>query len=216
LLDSLRRADSDGASAAVLEAVNAGVAPESIWDAILLAAQEIMLQAPGIVPLHAVTAANALHYIYGAAGDTKTRKLCLLQAAGWIPLYRERSDPGASTLIDRIEPIRPQGDLAEQLVQVLGAVEADRERAAGLTLGYLEAGGSVEALFAATRSLIFLKGSDSHDYKFGAATIEEFERASDPRWRPALAASILAKVPGPGTSDSPLMLRARQAVARGL
>jgi hypothetical protein len=215
LLDTIRHASSDDSSAAVLKAINDGVAPESIWDAILLSGQEIMLRAPGIIPLHSVTAASALHYIYGAAGDPTTRKLALLQAAGWVPLYRERLGLVAESVIDRLDSNHREAVSAEALAQILDAVHRDRVEAAKLAAGYFDAGGSPADFFAAARRLIFLKGTDSHDYKFGAACIEEFERASDPRWRPALAASILSKVPDPSQPDSPLMIRAREAVGRG-
>ena len=42
------------------------------------------------MPIHAVTSANSLHYIYGASGDPTTRRLALLQAVGWAALFRDR------------------------------------------------------------------------------------------------------------------------------
>ena len=68
-----------------------------------------------------------------------------------------------------------------------------------MIVGYLDAGGSSDLLFNAARRSIFRKGRDSHDYKYGAAAWEEHQLASDPRWQPALAAAITAKVPGAAT-----------------
>lgn len=215
LLDALRGSGPEDASAAVLEAINDRVAPESIWDAVLLAGQELMMHAPGIIPLHAVTACNALHFIYGAAGDPTTRKLALLQAAGWVPLYRQRMEQPPRVRIDQIGQEGAPAGADDVLARILDAIGSDRRRAADETVRHLRSGGDAGALFAAARRLIFLKGDDSHDYKFGAATIEEFERAADPAWKPALAASILSNVPAPGDADNPLMVRVREAVGRG-
>ena len=44
-----------------------------------------------IVALHATTSTNALHYIFTASGDDTTRRLALLQAVGWQPMYRGRA-----------------------------------------------------------------------------------------------------------------------------
>ena len=89
----------------------------------------------------------------------------------------------------------------------------DRRTAARKALGYLERGGSADLLFAAARRMIFHKGRDSHDYKYGAAVWEECLLASDPRWQAPIAAAAMAYLPGPATPDSPLMKRAREAVA---
>jgi len=88
--------------------------------------------------------------------------------------------------------------------------------AARKTLGFLKNGGSNEAVFAAARRMIFLKGRDSHDYKYGAAAWEECVLASDPKWRAPLAAAMMFNLPGSKTPDSPLMNQAREAVARVL
>lgn len=210
LLDTLRHANPEEASGAVVELLNAGVAPESAWDAVLLAASEMMLAKPGIIPLHSVTAANALHFIFSASGDDNTRKLALLQAAGWIPLYRERVEGVSRFRIDGIESA-PVGAEAKNLEEAFAALDTDRQQAAARVLGYLNAGGSAEQLFAEARKQIFRKGAESHQYKFGAAIWEESRLASDNRWRAPLAAGIMSYVPAPGAAESDLMRRVRQA-----
>ena len=75
--------------------LNQGVAPGSLWDAVILSASELMMRSPGIVAIHATTAANSLHYIFHASGDDTTRRLALLQAVGWQPMYRDRIKPAA-------------------------------------------------------------------------------------------------------------------------
>ena len=62
----------------------------------ILSGSELLMRSPGIVAIHATTSANSLHYIYGASGDDTTRKLALLQAVGWQPLYRGRAKAPAA------------------------------------------------------------------------------------------------------------------------
>ena len=61
--------------------------------------------------------------------------------------------------------------------------------------------------------MIFLKGTDSHDFKFGAAAWEESLLASTPRTRSLLTAGMMGYLPSSTTPDSPLMTRAREAVS---
>ena len=94
LLETFRQATPEEASAEAVKLLNQGVAPESLWDAVILAANETLMRAPGILAIHAVTSANALHFIFGASGDDTTRRLALLQAVGWQPMFRGRIKPG--------------------------------------------------------------------------------------------------------------------------
>src|SRR5439155_2867382 len=92
----------EAASAEVVKLLNQGISPGSVWDAAILSACELLMQNPGILSLHATTSTNALHYIYTASGDDLTRRLALLQAVGWQPLFRGRIKPGQSTGIDAL------------------------------------------------------------------------------------------------------------------
>ncbi|QDV34118.1 hypothetical protein [Tautonia plasticadhaerens] len=214
MLDAMRSARPGDSSAEAARLIGEGISPDSLWDAVVLAGSELLLKEPGIIPLHAVTSANALHFIYHNASDPTTRSLALLQAAGWVPLFRDRMDLDATPVIDRIEPIAPEAEGEQAVAAIFEAIGDDHRKAAAMIVGYLDGGGPAEPIFAAARSSIFRKGRDSHDYKYGAAAWEEHQLASDPRWRPALAAAIAAQVPGSGTSDSPLMRRAQEAVGR--
>ena len=79
-----------------------GGRPDSLWDAVILAGNEMLMRTPGILALHAVTSANALHFIYGASGDDTTRRLALFQAVGWQPIFRGRVKPGDGPAIDAL------------------------------------------------------------------------------------------------------------------
>ena len=90
LLSTLRKGSDDDASQQVVELLNRGIAPQSIWDALFDGAGELLLRKPNIVSLHAVTTTNALHYAYQASGDDLTRRLLMLQNAAFLTLFRER------------------------------------------------------------------------------------------------------------------------------
>lgn len=213
LLQAMREGSPESASAEAVKLLNVGIAADSLWDAVALSGSEILMRTPGILAIHAVTSANSLHYIYNASGDDTTRRLALLQAVGWQPLYRGRSKTGGGVSIDALEPQSdtPSGDAA--VGDIFETINKSRGEAAGKVVSYLARGGSDELIFAAARRMIFHKGKDSHDYKFGAAAWEECELASNPRWRAPLAAAMMFNLPGARTPDSPLMIRAREAVA---
>jgi hypothetical protein len=215
LLQVMREATPEAASAEAVKLLNQGIAPGSIWDAAILAACELIMHSPGIIAIHATTATNALHYIYGASGDDTTRRLALLQAVGWQPMYRGRlklSDAtGIDTLAASTEAKPAAGD--EAVGAIFAAINDDRKKAADQTLAYLAHGGSPDLIFDAARRMIFHKGRDSHDYKYGAALWEESLWSTDPRWRSAMIAASMFNLPGAKTADSPLMIKAREALA---
>ena len=47
LLETLRQATPEGASAEAVTLLNRGVSPDSLWDAVILAANETLMRAPG-------------------------------------------------------------------------------------------------------------------------------------------------------------------------
>jgi len=215
LLQVIRQATPEAASAEALKLLNQGIAPGSLWDAVVLSACELLMQSPGIIAVHATTATNALHYIYTASGDDLTRRLALLQAVGWQPMYRARSKPASSSLIDSLKPgaqvSASHDDLA--VAEIFTAINDDRKQAGDKAISYLARGGSADLIFKMARRMIFHKGRDSHDYKYGAALWEEFLWSTDPSWRGPMVAAAMFNLPGAKTPDSPLMTRARGAVA---
>lgn len=213
LLAALRQASPEAASVEAVRLLNGGASPDSLWDAVVLGGSELLMRSPGIVSLHAVTAANALHFLYGASGDDTTRRLALLQAVGWLPLYRGRGRAEGAIRVDALGPIAPDSNGDEAVGELFASISQDRGQAAGKAIGYLERGGSPDLIFAAARSMILHKGRDSHDYKYGVAAWEECQLATDPKWRAPLTAAMMFNLPGVGTPDSPLMERAREAVA---
>jgi hypothetical protein len=216
-LDALRQATPNEAAQAAADALNRGVAASSVWDGVMLAANELLMRQPGIVALHAVTASNSMHYAFRAAARDSTRLLVLLQACSWIALFREgvRSRNGLpdKPLINEIAQLPPpDATNAETAEAILHGLNKDRLTAARQVLGFANAGGSAELFMDAARHLIFTKGTDSHDYKFAAAAFEEFRHANA-SWQPHLLAASVYYLKGASDSDSPLLQRAREALA---
>jgi hypothetical protein len=62
------------------------------------------------------------------------------------------------------------------------------------------------------RLLIFLKGSNAHDYKFSSAVLEDYQNIS-PAWRGRYLASSVFNLRGSGGADNKLVQRTRAALA---
>jgi hypothetical protein len=130
-------------------------------------------------------------------------------------MFRARIKPGPGRPIDAIEAAK--GDVPDcdsAIADIFETINANRGEAAVKAKAYLEQSGSDELFFATARRMIFHKGRDAHDYKYAAAAWEECQLAGDPKWRAPLAAAMTANLPGAKSPDSPLMIRAREAVAQ--
>ncbi len=159
-----------------------------------------------IVALHATTATNALHYIFRASGDDTTRRLALLQAIGWQPMFRGRTKLTDADGIDALktDPDAPISSGDEAVGEIFATISEDRKKAAAKAQAYLGRGGSPDLFFDAARRMIFHKGRDSHDYKYGAALWEEFLWSTEPEWRR----------PDRGGRDASISLVPRRPTAR--
>ena len=83
--------------------------------------------------------------------------------------------------------------------------------AARKVLGYLDGHGDPKALIDAARVLVFLKGNDSHDYKFSSAVLEDYYHVT-PKWRNRYLAAAMFNLPGSGDRDNGLVERTRAAL----
>jgi hypothetical protein len=216
LLGTLRRGSDDEACDQVVELLNRGVGPQSIWDALFDGAGELLLRQPGIVSLHAVTTTNALHFAFQASGDDQTRRLLMLQNAAFLPLFRaamEGRGKVREARIDQLEPLATSTTSAAPgaIQEIFADASHDRMTAARKALAYLQADHDPAILIDAARRLVFLKGDDPHDYKFSSAVLEDYYHAS-PRWRERLLASSLLLLPGSADRDNNLVKRTRAAL----
>lgn len=213
LLAAYRRANANDACDLTIETMNRGIGPQAVWDAIFQGAGELLMRQPGIVALHAVTSSNALRYAFDTAANDSTRRMMLLQNVAFLTLFRDRvNGRGAKdTKIDEVKPTAPERKDAGAVEEIFAAISDNRDQAAAKVLGYLDAGGDPTAFIDAARRMVFLKGRDSHDYKFSSAVLEDFYHVS-PTVRNRFLASAVFNLPGSGAKDNGLIARARAAL----
>ena len=217
LLSTLRTGSDDDASRQVVELLNRGVSPQTIWDALFDGAGELLLRQPGIVALHAVTTTNAMHYAYQATGDDLTRRLLMLQNAAFLTLFRGALGGRGKVREARIDQLEPaetpkDKDCAAAIEAIFAEAGHDKMVAARQALAYLQAGHEPEPLIQAARRLVFLKGDDAHDYKFSSAVLEDFYHAS-PSFRERYLAASTLLLPASSDRDNNLVKRIREAFA---
>lgn len=214
VLASLRK-EADGAQAAA-DALNRGVAPQSIWDALLDDSGEILMRRSNIASLHAVTTANAMRYLFERSGDDATRRFILLQTASFMPRFREaaaagqRATPLNDAYIDKLEPLALSSP-DQAVTEICADITNDRNAAARKILTYVRDNPNPKPLIDAARLLVFAKGDNAHDYKFSAAVLEDFYNIS-PKWRDKYLATSVFNLKGSGARDNSLMQRARSAL----
>ncbi len=214
MLAALREGSPDDACDKTVELLNRGIGPQSIWDAILCGAGELLMCQPGIIALHAVTSANALRFAYQASGDDQTRRMMLLQNAAFVPLFRGAARGRGKVKDLRIDELEP-GDVAsgesEAIDEIFAAVSSDPTSAAGKVLAHLEKHRRPKPLIDAARVLVFLKGTNSHDYKFSSAALEDHAHLS-PSWSRRYLATSVFNLRGSGHRDNNLVRRIRAAL----
>lgn len=207
LLGVLREGSWKDASDQVVKLLNRGVAPQALWDALFSHAAEMLMRRPGIISLHASTTTNALHYAHRHTFNDETRRFLLLQNASFLPLFRDRGGAREGVKIDEFDPAEGTPDLED----VFADVGKNKEAASRKALAYFAKGGDEKAFLDRAQRLIYLKGTDSHDYKFSSAIIEDSQRLS-PALRSRYLAASTAWLEGSGRPDSALVERTRKAL----
>jgi len=217
LLATLRSANANDASEAVVRQLNNQVDPSSIWDALFLASGEWLMSQPGIAGLHCVTSMNALHFGYQTSGNDATRRFLMLQAAAFLPLFRQNMQGRgqlANVRVDTLEPMAPTAQGPEAIAEILADISRDKQAAARKSLALVQDNpASVRELIAGARRLIFSKGNDSHDYKFSAAALEDYFHVS-PALRSRFLASSVYWLKGSVGQDTELCRRVRGALGQ--
>ncbi len=217
LLETLRSASPSDGSAKVVELLQKGIHPTSIWDGLFLMAGELIMRQPGIIGIHCVTSTNALHFAYQTSACDETRRLLMLQTAAFLPMFRQAMmgrGKLADVRIDRVEKAELTGDPRQALEEIFATVSKDRMLAARKTLALMDGNSErFPPLVTAAERLIFSKGHDSHDYKFSSAALEDYYHVSAP-WRARYAASSMFNLKGTGDRDNNLIERTRAALAK--
>lgn len=211
MLRAIRDGSAVDTSAKVVELLNRGAAPQSIWDALFDGAGELLMRQPGILSLHATTFTNACHYSFQHCRDDETRRMLLLQNAAFMPLFRGNSrDKGL--YLDTLEPLATKANGPEAVEEIFAEISRDKLAASRKILAWLKANPDPKPFADGARRMIFLKGRDAHDYKFCSAVMEDY-RAMAPQWRDGYLAASAFFLRGSGDSENDLVKRARAALA---
>jgi hypothetical protein len=214
MLAALREHSDDDCCQLTVEMLNRGVAPQSIWDALMVGAGELLMRQPGIVALHSVTSTNAMRFAYRTAASDETRRLLLLQNTAFLPLFRQAMTGRGKIGDDRADQLEPATIDAKNpaaIEEIFAAVGSNNRDAARKVLGYLDGGGDPGRLTDAARLLIFTKGDNAHDYKFSAAVLEDYHHVS-PAWRNRYLATSVFNLRGSSKPDNKLVDRTRSAL----
>jgi hypothetical protein len=210
LLQTVRTGSGEEISDKAIELLNAGVSPHSVFDALFDGAGELLMRAPGILSLHATTFTNATHYAWQRIRSDETRRLLLLQNAAFMALYR--GHPGtAGVRIDSLEPTPTQASGPGAIEEIFAEISSDRLAASRKILSYLRLSPDPKPLADAARRLIFLKGHDSHDYKYSSAVLEDYSWMARP-WRDRYLAATAFYLKGSAAPDNDLVKRTRTAM----
>lgn len=213
-LSGLRDATPEEAVRETADLIRSGIHPQSISDALFLSAGEMLMQQPGIVSLHSATTTNAMQYAYRTVKDPQTRLRLLLQNAAFIPHFRaalqSRGNVAEKQIVELQQIESGEGSIPVQ--QVFETISQNRGKASRSAMQFLAAGGQPEQMMDAARQLVFLKGNDSHDYKFSSAVLEDFYSIS-PEFRNSYLAASTYLLPGSGDRDNGLIDRIRGSLA---
>jgi hypothetical protein len=215
LLATIYSGDSDQLCNQIVETINQGVSPQSVWDALFVGSGELLMRQPGIVGIHTLTSTNALRYAFDACGDDETRKLLLLQNGAFLPLFRGAMKSRGNVAEQKIEQLEPgeiPSDKTAALDGIFESISGSRTKAAQQTLAFARANPEPHDFINRARTLTFLKGRDTHDYKFSSAVLEDYLNVSA-AWRDKFLATSVFNLKGSRENDSPLVARTRAALA---
>ena len=211
MLAVLRQGTNDDACDKAAALIGRGVSPHSIWDALFVGACEIVMRQPTVPNVHSMTSTNALRYAFQSSADEGTRKLLLLQNCAFIPMFRDAMRGKIADIrIDDVKPLAVK-ESSGAVEEIFSDLSKDRMIAAEKIHYYLSNGGTPQNLMNAARRLIFLKGTDAHDYKFSCAVLEDYFKVS-PAWRDQFLATSAFYLKGSGGKDNSVVQRTRAAM----
>jgi len=214
LISGIRIGNGHEAAKNAVEILSAGVSAGSVWDGVFVSAGELLMRQPGIVALHGLTTANAVHYIAGQVKDETLRQRLLLQACSFNTLFRDAAQGRGKLARLAVSDVAPLGGVSGgpfTIDEIFADVSSDKLRAARKLYSHLSSGGDSKAVLDAARRLVFQKGSNSHDYKFSSAILEDFAHVS-PEFRNQFLALAVFNLKGTSDKDSPLIGRTRAAL----
>ena len=210
---ALYRVSTEDAGKAVVEMLQRGVSPDTLWQVLFDTAAELLMHEPGIVPLHAQTTANALHYAYRVTSDEPTQQLALLQCAAFVAMFRQMTNTGESELnLQKLEPqVLEKHDPPQALGEIFSDLAASRRlQAARKSLGYLGSGGDAGSLIAAARHHLVYGAVEAHDYKFVEAVFDNYSQFPQADWRSRFLSAGMGYFKAPTKRPVPIVAEATE------
>lgn len=215
LFESFRTGNPGTSSDIAVDALKRGGSPQSIWDGVFVGAGELLMRQPGIIGLHGLTTANAMHFLWSQTADETIRKQLLLQACSFNPMFRESAKGRGKLANQTVESLKGEelkGTEQDQISEILSDITDDRMLAAKKLRTYVQNGGNSHLFVHESRKLLFAKGRDAHDYKFSSAVLEDYANVS-PQWRDDFLAMSVFNLKGSGHRDNDLNRRIKSATS---
>lgn len=215
LLPVLREGSPTDAARAVVSMIKRGVGPDQVWPGLFAAAGELLLRQTGIIAVHANTTCNALHYAFRQTQDDRTRRLLLLQAAAFLPLFLElmRRNDLRDLTIDGLQPLALATKGKEPVPEIFDGLHKDRISTARKTLAYLTDGGPDASFLAHARHYTVTRNTGFHDYKLTEAAFENAGFMASP-WRERYLATSTLHLNGAGDPRNRLVAEAHELLKR--
>ncbi|MBC9889189.1 MAG: hypothetical protein F7B06_04915 [Opitutae bacterium] len=134
------------------------------------------------------------------------RRFLILQNAAFLTLFRKSGGVGDGISIEDFEAAEGQPGIED----ILDSLGNNRLEAARKSLAFLQQSGDPQSFVEAAQRMIYLKGRDSHDYKFSSAMLEDFHHLS-PGLRARFLSALVFWLDGSDRPDNKLVARTRAA-----
>ena len=207
LLTALRTEHSEGAVKLTTQLLRQGVDSQSLWDALILAAGELIMRQSGIISVHANTSINALHYAYRSSTTDDNRGMLLLQAVSFISQFQQLlSGKLRSLKIDDFSPVAT--DSHNRVQEIFSVTSDDRQLASANILHFLNQGGNPQHIMEAGRHYTIYNNTGYHDYKFTEAAFENYQNLSK-HWRHRYLSASVFYLNGSKDKENPLITQAK-------
>jgi hypothetical protein len=126
-------------------------------------------------------------------------------------MFRGNSNGLKSLRVDELQPTNEKDGKPPTVDEIFADISQDRLKAASKTLAWLKENPVPNDFIAAARRLVFLKGTNPHDYKFSSAVLEDYQNVS-PSWRDRYLAASVFNLRGSGDPENDLVKRTRAAL----
>jgi hypothetical protein len=134
-----------------------------------------------------------------------------MQNAAFLPLFRGNTKDSGPR-IDSLEPVSLEETGPAAIDEIFAGMKSDRLNASRKIVTLLRQTNDPQAVAQTARRLIFQKGTNSHDYKYSSALLEDYHSMRPP-WRDQFLAAGAFYLKSSKDPDNQLVQRIRSALA---